>query len=107
MLSNTNEKPKTTDIRMSDGNIVRIETHESLSSTTELAKKYAKDGYGDRYVVFTERQYTSKITQTKLNEGESEYGVFMSCLLRPSIFASQAGPLTPLTTVSLLTALDE
>lgn len=107
MLSENNEKRKTTDIRMSDGNIVRIEAHTSLPSTAELAKKYAEAGYGDRYVVFTENQKSSKITGTKLSENESEYGVFMSCILRPSLFASQAGFLTPLATVALLTALDE
>ncbi len=107
MLSESNEKRKTTDIRMPDGNIVRIEAHSSLSSTAELAKKYAGEGYGDRYVVFTENQSSSKIIGTKLSENDSEYGVFVSCILRPSLFASQAGFLTPLATVALLTALDE
>lgn len=98
---------KTTDIRMPDGNIVRIEAHNTLRSTSELAKDYASLGYGDRYVVFSEYQTTSRITGTRLTDGAAEHGIFLSVLLRPSMFPSQVGTLSPIATASLLTALDE
>ena len=98
---------KTTDIRRPDGNIVRIEAHNTLRSTSELAKEYASLGYGDRYVVFSEYQTTSRITGTRLTDGAAEHGIFLSVLLRPSMFPSQVGNLSPIATASLLTALDE
>ena len=106
MLQSNNQPKKTTDIRMADGNIVRIEAHKSLTSTSELVKQYASEGYGDRYVVFTDEHRIVKRTRSKTIEN-SEHGVYISCLLRPSLFASQAGFLTPLAVVALLTALDE
>ncbi len=106
-MNNKIKSTSTTSIRMSDGNIVHIESHDFLPSTADLAREYAKAGYGDRYVVFAERQTTSKLTGTKLSTGESEYGIFLSCILRPSIFSSQVGLLTPLTAVALMTAMDE
>lgn len=106
MLQGNNQPKKTTDIRMADGNIVRIEAHKSLTSTSELAKKYANEGYGDRYVVFTDLRRIVKNTRSRVSE-TFERGVYISVLLRPSLFASQAGFLTPLATVALLTALDE
>ena len=99
--------PTITDIRMQDGNIVRIESHKSLPSTAKLAKQYATSGYRDRYVVFTDKQYDTKLTGSKLSSGESEKGMFLSCILRPSIFSSQVGLLTPLTVVALLLGMDD
>ena len=101
------KKAKTTDIRMPDGNIVRIEAHNTLRSTSELAKEYAAAGYGDRYVVFSEYQTSSRITGTRLQDGAAEHGIFLSILLRPSMFPSQVGTLSPIATASLLSALDE
>ena len=96
-----------TSFRDSDGNIIKFEYRDSLHSTTELAREYARSGYPDRYVIYTELQGTSSITRTKLPEGEMEKGIFISCILRPSIFPSQAGILGPLAAVALATALEE
>lgn len=93
--------------RMSDGSTVKIEHRPYLDSTTSLARDYAKAGYPDRYVVFTELQSTSAITETKLSDAEFERGVFVSCILRPAFFPAQAGLLGPLSTVALLSALEE
>ena len=93
--------------RMSDGNVVKMEAYHTLPSTAALAKEYAEAGYPDRYVVFCERQTTAPITGTRLKEGQSEEGVFMSCILRPSLFASQSGFLGAMAAVALVTALDE
>lgn len=81
--------------RVSDGNTVKLEHRSTLTSTVELAREYARAGYPDRYVIFTERQ------------GESESGLYMSCILRPSIFPSQAGLIGPLATVAFAAALEE
>ncbi len=93
-------------IRLSDGAIVKLEYHKELFSTSALAKKYANAGYPDRYAILTEKQFTSPITGTKLAEGEGERGVFLSVILRPAFFPSQAGLLGPLSAVALLTALE-
>jgi len=92
-----------TNMRASDGNIVKLECHDSLPSTSRLIKEYAKINYPDRYVVFAdERKRTSEKGKTEI-----EHGVFMSILLRPSIFPSQAGLLPALSTVAFATALEE
>ena len=93
--------------RMADGNVVKMEAHDCLPSTAALAKEYAAAGYPDRYVVFADRQTTAPITNSKLKEGQSEEGVFMSCILRPSLFASQSSFLGPMAAVALVTALSE
>ena len=93
--------------RMADGNVVIIEAYDTLPSTAALAKKYAEAGYPDRYVVFSDRQTTSPITGTKLKEGTSEEGVFMSCILRPSLFASQSAFFGAMAAVALTSALEE
>ena len=101
------EHPIISTARVGDGTNVKIEYHKMLYSTSELAKKYASEGYPDRYAVFAEAQGTSKITGTKLGDGEFEKGIFISLILRPSIFPSQAGLLGHLTAVGLISALDE
>ncbi|MBP3369925.1 MAG: hypothetical protein J6L85_04145 [Clostridia bacterium] len=83
--------------RVSDGNTVKLEYRSSLPSTSNLARSYASAGYPDRYVVFTERL-------TGENNGK---GMFLSCILRPSIFPSQAGMVAPLAALALATALEE
>ena len=93
-------------VRLSDGAIVKLEYHKELSSTSALAKKYANAGYPDRYAILTEKQLSSPITGTKLAEGEGEHGVFVSVILRPAFFPSQAGLLGPLSAVALLNALE-
>lgn len=101
---------KETDIisfRLSDGSSIKLEYHESLSSTAALAREYAMRGYPDRYVVMTERQTSTPITRTHLSPGIAENGIFMSIILRPSVFPSQAGLLSHLCAVALAGALDE
>lgn len=93
-------------VRLTDTNIVRIEKWDCVESTQALARKYARDGYADRYIVYSERQTESPITGTRLRPGESEYGVFISCILRPSIFPAQAGFLGAMSAVALVTALE-
>lgn len=93
--------------RASDGNSVRIEHHESLPSAASLAKDYAKAGYPDRYAVFAEKQTAVSATGEILSDNESENGLFLSCILRPSIFPSQAGCLGPLSAVALASAIEE
>ena len=100
------ESRSLTVFRASDGNNVRFEYHDALYNTADLARRYAKAGYPDRYVVFTEKQATSSLTGSRLSEGEFERGVFLSCILRPSLFPSQAGLIGPLSTLALATALE-
>ena len=94
-------------IRESDGSIVKLEPYTILPSTLELAREYAKKGYPDRYAVFAERQIKTKTTGWKDNETEYENGVFLSLILRPSIFPSQASLMGAMSAVALVTALEE
>ncbi len=96
-----------TSYRAGDGSVVKIEYYKKLASTTELAREYALAGTPDRFVVFAEEQTTSPIIGTKLADGTSEKGVFLSLILRPSFFPSQAGLLGPLATVALVNAFEE
>jgi len=100
------EKSVTT-LRLKDGASVKLEYWDSLPSTAALAKEYAKAGYPDKYVIFTEKQYSAPITRTRLGEGESESGIFISIILRPSFFPSQAVLIGPLCAAALVSALEE
>ena len=95
----------TVTVRVPDGGIARLEYHASLPSTVALAKEYANSGYPDRYIVFTDTLQTTD--QTKKNKPVKKHGVFLSCILRPSIFTSQVGLLPHLAAVAFVTALEE
>ena len=93
-------------IRAEDGNIIELEVHDSLPSAAALARQYAIDGYPDRYAVFCEKQ-----SDIALLTGEKHYapteGVFLSLILRPSLFLSQSGFLGILAATALASALEE
>ncbi len=93
--------------RASDGNTVKLEYRESLPSAAALAREYAKSGYPDRYVVFTDKQTVESAVGAAVSENEAESGLYLSCILRPSIFPSQAGSLGALSAVALASALEE
>ena len=93
--------------RASDGNTVKLEYRESLPSAALLAKEYAAAGVKDRYIVFTEKQTAFSALGTPLADGESEKGIYISCILRPSIFHSQAGLIGPLSALAFASALEE
>ena len=95
---------KIIDVKLYDGSLARLECHDSLYSTSDLAKRYAKEGYPDRYCIFTER--TSLPARGERTQ-EYQNGIFLSILLRPSLFSSQASFIAPLTAVALATALEE
>ena len=84
-------------VRMSDGNVVKLEYYPSLPSPTRLAREYARAGYPDRYVVLTEEK-------TSHQTGK---GIYMALILRPSIFPSQAVFVTPSAAVATAQALKE
>ena len=86
-------------LRGSDGGIIKFESHIALESTAHLARKYASDGYPDRYVVFTDKRVYP--------DGDIEDGLYMSVLLRPSIFPSQAPLLGALSATAMVSALAE
>ncbi len=94
-------------MRAEDGSILKLEYHESCPSVAELAKAYATSGYPDRYVVVSERQTKYDACQRPLKSGQSEGGVYMSLILRPSMFPSQASFFSSMSTVALIKALDE
>ncbi len=94
--------------READGSIINFEAHSSLKSPIKLARYYATEkNYPDRYVVFTERLTKANAATKKDMETEAEYGIFMSCILRPSIFPSQASLLKALSTAAAACALEE
>ena len=94
-----------TTMRATDGSVIKLEYHDALPSTARLAKQYAKLGYADRYVVFAEGK--KKLDADGKYRGDIERGVYMSCILRPSIFPSQAALLSSLSAVAMTTALEE
>lgn len=93
-------------IRTSDGGIAQVECHDSVTSTALLAKKYANSGYPDRYMVFSKAQTQFGVFGEKLGDGQVARGLFLSCILRPSMFPSQAGLLRVLSVVALTSALE-
>ena len=96
-----------TTFRASDGNTVKLEHHASLPSTAALAKEYARLGYPDRYAIVTEKRIGLPTGTAKASDKDVEEGLFISCLLRPSMFPSQAGLLGPLAAVAFSTGLEE
>ena len=88
----------TTNIRATDNSIVTLECHDRLESTAALARKYANEGYPDRYAVASEYN---------LEKGEEKAGVYISLILRPSFFPAQAGLLSSLSAVALVSALED
>lgn len=99
--------PKNVIMRTADGKILHLECYEQLPSTHELARKYAKLGFADGYVIFSEKQTAYNSLGRALGEGESESGVYLSLILRPSIFPSQAVFLGAMSAVALYSALEE
>ena len=94
--------------READGSIINFEAHSSLKSPLELARYYATEkNYPDRYVVFTDRLAKVKTIAKKDYEAEAERGIFMSCILRPSIFPSQAALLNAMSTAAMVSALED
>ena len=94
-------------VRTHDGKILHLECHDSLPSTHALARSYAQAGYADGYVVFSENQTKYSSVGQKLPPDSKEHGVYLSCILRPSIFPSQAGFLGALSAVAFINALEE
>jgi BirA family biotin operon repressor/biotin-[acetyl-CoA-carboxylase] ligase len=91
-------------MRASDGSVIRLEHHAELESTANLAREYAAKDYPDRYVVFTEKRIRRDV-EGKIKE--TDEGIFMSLILRPSMFPSQATLLSPLCAVALVQGLEE
>ena len=92
-------------MRASDGSVVKLECHDALPSTSRLARQYARIGYPDRYVVFAEGR--KKLDDDGRFHGDVERGIYISCILRPSIFPSQAALISSLSAVAMTTALEE
>lgn len=101
------QNDKVFSFRASDGNTVRFEYNDSLPSAAALAREYAASGYPDRYVVYTEKQLDISATGATITSQEGERGIYLSCILRPSIFRSQAGLIGPMSAVALIGALEE
>ncbi len=92
-------------MRATDGSIVKIEAHDALLSTSKLARAYAKINYSDRYLVFAERLLTVD-DESKVQKA-GERGIYMSLILRPSFFPSQALLLRALCASAVASALEE
>ena len=57
--------------RLADGNVVQFEQYGTLPSTIALAREYAKNGYPDKYVVFSQKQGVAENAEEKKIEVES------------------------------------
>lgn len=94
-------------MHLGDGNVLKVEYHKSVPSVIELARSYAKAGKPDRFVVFSETQTKYSSVGEPLEDGDTETGVYLSLILRPSIFPSQASFIGAMSAVALITALEE
>lgn len=94
-------------VRSIDGGVSQIECHDSLPSTSALAKKYANAGYPDRYMVFSRAQTEVNAFGEQLGDSQVAKGLFLSIILRPSMFPSQAGLMRALSGVAMISALEE
>ncbi len=92
-------------MRATDGSIVKIEAHDALLSTTKLARAYAKIKYPDRYLIFSERLFS--VDNDSKTQKVGERGIYMSLILRPSFFPSQASLLRALCASAVASALEE
>jgi len=101
------EEKNVVSTRDSNGNIVQIETYDFIPSTHARAKECAKLGYPDRYVIFSEKQLKTALTSNKASDTEIEKGMFISLILRPSIFPSQAPLLGAMSATAMVTAFEE
>ena len=95
----------TVTIRVTDGGIARLECHNSLPDTASVAREYARAGYPDRYVVFSDQR--TSVSEEKRKTRTKDNGVFMSLILRPSLFTSEATLIGHLATVAFVSALEE
>ncbi len=101
------EKKNVITVREADGGIINMEIHDRLDSTARLAREYANRGYPDRYIVFAEKLTPSSGQSLHRREPDPVRGVFFSCILRPSLFPSQASLLGALSATAFVQALDE
>lgn len=92
-------RPEAITIRATDGSIVKLEHFDALSSTLDKARLYARSGVPDRYVVFTDKAIDE--------DGNITEGLYMSLILRPSLFASQTSLLGAMSATAFVTALEE
>ena len=83
-------------VRLSDGNVVKLEYHKYHPSPSTMMRDYAQRGYPDRYVILAES-----------TDWDPENGIYMSLLLRPSIFPSQAIFVAPAAATAVALALQE
>ncbi len=94
--------------RTADGNVLQLEYYKTLLSAAELAREYARTGSPDRYCVLAERQSDLSLCgEGTRKSGDTAYGVFLSVILRPRFFPTQAGFLGELAAVALASALEE
>ena len=99
--------PLTYIMDLGEGNVVKAECYKSIPSVIELARTYAKAGRPDKFVVFSEAQTKYSANGDILPENTEEHGIYLSVILRQSLFPSQASFLGALSAVSLITALEE
>ena len=92
--------------KVGHGTTLKIEYRDFAPSTAVLAKEYAMHGYPERYAIFTEHQSDTTITGTKLREGALEEGIFISLVLRPTLFPAQVSALGYLSVVAMTQALE-
>ena len=56
--------------RVADGNVIQLEQYDTLPSTLALAREYARNGYPDKYVVFSQKQSVLESTDEKKRKNE-------------------------------------
>ena len=93
-------------IRDNDGSILQIEQYDVIPCTQEIARMRAIEGCPDRYVIFSPKR-TKESSRGSSEEVKTENGIFMSLILRPSIFPSQASLLGALSATATALALSE
>ncbi len=77
-----------TSIRSARGGLLKLEWHSNVRSTSGIAKQFAESNYPNGYVICADSRYKCD-SEGKLTK-EIQHGLFMTVLLRPSFFPSQA-----------------
>ncbi|PKM86827.1 MAG: biotin--[acetyl-CoA-carboxylase] ligase [Firmicutes bacterium HGW-Firmicutes-12] len=74
--------------------ICDIHIYEELSSTNEVAKKFAAEGAPEGTIVFADKQTKGRGRMGRLWDSKAGIGIWLSLVLRPSIMPAQAAQLT-------------
>lgn len=85
----------------------KLYIYKEESSSNDIAKKLCRQGEGEGSVVIVERQTSGRGRMGRSFISDSENGLYLSIILRPSITASESINITVAGAVAVLEAIEE